>query len=152
MIGLMMALLTFFGDGECDFREWVWNSREKLCCITPGEWNDSRVSLKVLDFMYIMFYVHNFYVHNFYVHNFYVHNFMYIMYTDSHGTEIILTTPRKLQQNRYISFIPEPLVFFYKVTLNVNIEFLKIATSEPMVSTEQARPEVLRNSHPKNFQ
>ena len=94
MIGLMMALLTCFGDGECDFREWVWNSREKLCCITPGEWNDSRVSLKVLDFMYIMFYVHNFYVHN----------FMYIMYTDSHGTEIILTTPRKLQQNRYISF------------------------------------------------
>ena len=122
MIGLMMALLTFFGDGECDFREWVWNSREKLCCITPGEWNDSRVSLKVLDFMYIMFYVHNFYVHNFYVHN-----FMYIMYTDSHGTEII-------------------------VTLNVNIEFLKIATSEPIVSTKQARPEVLRNSHPKNFQ
>ena len=28
--------------------------------------------------------------------------------------------------------------FFYSGTLNVNIEFLKIATSEPKVSTEQA--------------
>ena len=144
MIGLMMALLTIFGDGECDFREWVWNSREKLCCITPGEWNDSRVSLKVLDFMYIMFYVHNFYVHNFYVHN-----FMYIMYTDSHGTVLKSYSPPPENFNRTAIFL---LVFFYKVTLNVNIEFLKIATSEPIVSTEQARPEVLRNSHPKNFQ
>ena len=32
------------------------------------------------------------------------------------------------------------LAFFYNVTLNVNIEFLEIATSEPIVSTEQAWP------------
>ena len=30
------------------------------------------------------------------------------------------------------------LVFFYNVTLNVNMKFLKIATSEPIVSIEQA--------------
>ena len=28
---------------------------QKFCCITPEEWNDSRVSLQELDFMYIMF-------------------------------------------------------------------------------------------------
>ena len=31
------------------------NSRAKLCYITPGERNDSRVSLEELDVMYIMF-------------------------------------------------------------------------------------------------
>ena len=30
------------------------------------------------------------------------------------------------------------MAFFYNVTLNVNIEFLKIAISEPILSTEQA--------------
>ena len=32
--------------------EWVWNSRAKLCQITLRKWNDSRVSLQELDFMW----------------------------------------------------------------------------------------------------
>ena len=35
------------------------NSRAKLCYITAGESNGSRVSLQELDFMYIMFLVNN---------------------------------------------------------------------------------------------
>ena len=31
------------------------NSRAKLCYITPGERNDSRISVQELDFIYIMF-------------------------------------------------------------------------------------------------
>ena len=52
MIDLMVASLTFFVHGEYGFsstwswRKWVWNSRIKLCCITPGKCNVSRVSLQ----------------------------------------------------------------------------------------------------------
>ena len=35
----------------------MWNSRAKLCRITPGEWNDSRKSLQELNFVYKMFWV-----------------------------------------------------------------------------------------------
>ena len=31
----------------------MWISRAKLCRITPGERNDSRVSLQELDFVYM---------------------------------------------------------------------------------------------------
>ena len=39
----------------CYSREWAWNSRAKLFCITLGESNDSRVSLQELDFRNITF-------------------------------------------------------------------------------------------------
>ena len=41
---------------------------------------------------------------------------------------------------------------FYNVTPNVNMEFLKIAMSEPIVSTKQGCHEVFSDSHLKNFQ
>ena len=47
-----------------------------------------------------------------------------------------------LSQQEFLS------VLCYNITFNVDIEFLRITTSEPIVSTEQA---VLRDSHPKNF-
>ena len=41
--------------------------------------------------------------------------------------------------------------FFYNITLNINIEFLKIATSEPIVSTEQAWPWSFEICTQRNF-
>ena len=63
MIGLMMGMLTFFSHDEydstyrswCYSREWVWNSRTKLCCIGSWKWNVSRVFLQEFDISYIMF-------------------------------------------------------------------------------------------------
>ena len=34
-------------------KEWVWNSRTKLCCTASGEWNGSRVSLQEFDIGYM---------------------------------------------------------------------------------------------------
>ena len=42
--------------------------------------------------------------------------------------------------------------YFFNVTLNVKRQFLKIATFEPIISTEYVWLEVLRDSHQKNFQ
>ena len=42
--------------------------------------------------------------------------------------------------------------YFFNVTLNVKRQFLKIATFEPIISTEYVWIEVLRDLHRKNFQ
>ena len=45
----MVSMVLVPWEG-CYSREWGWNSRVKVCRITPGEGNDSRVSLQELDF------------------------------------------------------------------------------------------------------
>ena len=42
-------------DHPKNFGEWVQNSRAKLRRITSRKWNNSRVSLQGLDFVYIVF-------------------------------------------------------------------------------------------------
>ena len=44
---LLCAWYGFSSMGSwCYSREWVWNSRKKLCYIASGKWNVSRVSLQ----------------------------------------------------------------------------------------------------------
>ena len=50
--------LVFYGissmGSRCYFRDWVWSSRTKLCCIASGKWNVSRVSIQEFDIRYRM--------------------------------------------------------------------------------------------------
>ena len=68
----MMVLMTFFGVDEqvsMVLALWelmlIWRMGVEIkskikCRITPGKWNDSRVSPQEWDFVYIMFYVNHF--------------------------------------------------------------------------------------------
>ena len=39
----------------CYSREWFWNSKTEICCMAPGKWNTSRVSLQEFNIRYIVF-------------------------------------------------------------------------------------------------
>ena len=51
-------VFLFYGissmGSRCYFRDWVWNSRTKLCSIASGKWNVGRVSLQKFDIRYRM--------------------------------------------------------------------------------------------------
>ena len=52
-----MSLRFHLNPTDASRGEWVCNSRTKIKSNYPGKWNDIRVSLKELDFVYIMFQV-----------------------------------------------------------------------------------------------
>ena len=53
-VGVFYAWYGFNSMGSwCYSREWVWNSRTKLCCIVSEKRNVTRVSLREFDIGYI---------------------------------------------------------------------------------------------------
>ena len=64
MIGLMYnggsvdVLFAWYGyysvESYCYFREWLWNTRAKICCMASGKSNTSRVSPQEFNIRYIV--------------------------------------------------------------------------------------------------